>query len=87
MNPLRDFPRFLLNDVPEVQPKYAYRSLFVIVPVAAVSIGFFVWSLICMPVWIALTVGIVAIVLGFFVILRSVDRIVPRKLPANREAE
>jgi hypothetical protein len=85
MNPLRDFPRFLLNDVPEVQPKYAYRSLLVIVPIAVVSIGFFVWALVALSVWIALTVGIAIIALGFVTSVRLVSRIVPKRIPTNRE--
>ncbi len=85
MNPLRDFPRFLLNDVPEVQPKYAYRSLLVIVPIAVVSIGFFVWALVALSIWIALTVGIAITALGFVTSVRLVSRIVPKRIPTNRE--
>ena len=86
MNPLRDFPMWLLNDVPEKQPKYAYRSLLVIVPIAVVSIGFFVWSLVALPLWIALTAGIAVIALAFMAVLGLVNRIVPKKFPTDEDS-
>ena len=85
MDLLRDFPMWLFNDVPERQPKYAYRSLLVIVPIAVISIGFFVWSLIALSMWIALTAGIAIIALAFVAVVIAVDRIVPKKVPTDRE--
>ena len=82
---LRRFPMWLLNDVPERGPKYARRSLMVILPVAAVAIGFFVWSLVFLSIWIALTLGLVVMGLAFLVILIAVSRILPGKLPAERD--
>ena len=86
MNPLRDFPLWLLNDVPERQPKYAHRSLLVLIPIAGISIGFFVWSLVVLPLWIALTAGIAAIVLGFVAVQALVNRIVPKRLPPDEDS-
>ena len=85
MKALRDFPMWLFNDVPERQPRYAYRSLMVIVPIATVAIGFFVWSLVALSLWIALTAGVALIAPGFVVVLRLVNRIAPKKLPADKE--
>jgi len=85
MDLLRDFPMWLFNDVPERPPKYAYRSLLVIVPIAVISIGFFVWSLIALSMWIALTAGIAIIALAFVAVVIAVDRIVPKKVPTDRE--
>jgi hypothetical protein len=85
MKALRDFPMWLFNDVPERDPKYAHRSLAVILPVAAVAIGFFVWLLVAVSVWIALTLGLVVMGLAFLVILVAVNQILPKKLPAERD--
>jgi hypothetical protein len=85
MKALRDFPMWLFNDVPARDPKYARRSLMVILPIAAVAIGFFVWLLVAVSIWIALTLGLVVIGLAFLVILVAVNRILPKKLPADRE--
>ena len=85
MKTLRDFPTWLFNDIPERQPMYAYRSLMVIVPIATVAIGFFVWSLVALSLWIALTAGVALIAPGFVVVLRLVNRIAPKKLPADKE--
>jgi len=84
MKALRDFPMGLLNEIPERGPQYAYRSLAVSLPVAAVAVGFFVWLLVAVSIWIALTLGLVVIGLTFLVILFAVDRILPRKLPVER---
>jgi hypothetical protein len=81
----RDFPAWLFNDVPEREPKYAYRSLLVIFPVATISIGVFVWALISLPLRLALPIGAFAIGLGFWTVLRLVDRIVSPKFPTTRE--
>ena len=85
MKALRDFPMWLFNDVPERGPKYAHRSLMVILPVAPVAIGFFIWSLVALSVWMALTLGLVVLGLAFLVILIRVNRIVPRKLPVEKD--
>jgi hypothetical protein len=85
MKALRDFPMWLLNDVPERDPKYAHRSLIVILPVATVAIGFFVWLLVAVSVWIALTLGLVVMGLAFLVILAAVNRILPKKLPVEKD--
>jgi len=61
MKALRDFPMWLFNDIPERDPRYAHRSLMVILPLATVAIGFFVWSLVALSIWIALTLGLVVI--------------------------
>ena len=76
---------WLLNDVPEREPKFAYRALLVIVPVAAISIGFFVWCLVALPVWEALTAGIAVIALGFIAVLAAVNRIMLGKMPAAKD--
>ena len=85
MDLLRDFPAWLLNDVPERQPKYAYLSLLVIIPVFLLLIGLFVWFAASLPWWMAVPMGICAIVLGFFAVVALVGRIVPKKLPTDRE--
>jgi len=76
---------WLLNDVPERESKFAYRALLVIVPVAAASIGFFVWCLVALPVWAALTAGIAVIALGFIAVLAVVNRIMLGKMPATKD--
>ena len=83
MNLLRDFPMWLFNDVPEPQPKYARRSVLVIASIAAISIGLFAWTAVSLPWWIALTAGLVLIVLSFVATVNLVDRIVPKKLPKD----
>ena len=84
MKALRDFPMWLLNEIPERDPRYAYRSLAIILPVAAVAIGFFVWLLVAVSIWIALTIGLVVLGLAFLVILFAVNRILPKKMPVER---
>jgi hypothetical protein len=86
MDLLRDFPVWLFNDIPERPPKYAYRSLLVIFPIAVVSIAFFVWSLIALPIPIALLAGTLSMAVGFIVVLRLVDRIVPKRFPKNEDS-
>jgi hypothetical protein len=76
---------WLLNDGPERELKFAYRALFIIVPVAAISIGFFVWCLVALSIWIALTAGIGVIALGFICVLAAVNRIMLGKTPAGRD--
>jgi len=85
MKALRDFPMWLFNDVPERDPKYAHRSLMVILPVATVAVGFFVWLLLAVSIWIALTLGLAVIGLAFLVIIIAVSRILPKKLPVDKE--
>lgn len=77
---------WLLNDVPERQPKFAYRALLIIVPVATISIGFFVWCLVALSIWIALTVGIAVIALGFIAVFAAVNRIMLGKEPTDRDS-
>ncbi len=74
---------WLLNDVPEKQPKYTYRSLLVIFPLATLSIGFFVWAVVKLPLWIALPAGIVVIAFAFILTFRIVNRIIPDHLPKD----
>jgi hypothetical protein len=83
---LRDFPIWLLNDVPEREPKFAYRALLVIIPVAAISIGFFVWCLVALSIWIALTAGIAVLALGFIAVLAAVNRIMFGKMPRHGDS-
>ena len=85
MNPLRQFPRFLLNDVPERHPKYLYLSLLVIVPILTASIGVLLWLATSAPWWIALLAGIAGLAIGFLTVLRLVDRILPKKLPVDKD--
>ena len=82
---LHDFLPWLLNDVPERQPKYAYLSLLVIIPVFLVLIALCVWFAVSLPWWMAMPMGIAAAVLGFLVVVALVGRILPKKLPADRE--
>jgi len=82
---LRDFPMWLLNDIPERQPKFAYRALLVIFPVATITVGFFVWCLVALSIWIALTAGIAVMALGFMVVLAVVNRIMPDKFLTDRD--
>jgi len=76
---------WLLNDVPERDPGFAYRALLVIFPVAAITIGFFVWCLVFLSIWIALTVGIAVMALGFIGVLAAVNRIMLGKTPRDRD--
>ena len=85
MKALRDFPMWLFNDVPERDPRYAHRSLAVILPVTAIAVGVFVWLLVAVSIWLALTLGIVVMGAAFFVILLAVNRILPKKLPVEKD--
>jgi len=76
---------WLLNDIPERQPKFAYRALLVIFPVATITVGFFVWCLVALSIWIALTAGIAVMALGFMVVLAVVNRIMPDKFLTDRD--
>jgi hypothetical protein len=79
----------LLDDgfaVPERGAKYRYQSLLVIFPVAVISLGIFIWLSAFWPWWAALPLGIVAIALGFLVVLRIVSRIVPKKFPTDEDS-
>ena len=70
---------------PERDPKYAHRSLLVIVPVATVCVAAIAWSVLVFPFWFAVLFSVAAIVLSFVLVLVLVDRIVPKKLPVNKE--
>lgn len=83
MDLLRDFPPWLLNEVPERQPKYL--SLLAIVPILLLLIGLRVWLAVSLPWWMAVPMGIGAIILGFLAVVGLVGRIVPKKLPIDRE--
>ena len=82
---LRDFPPWLLNEVAERLPKYAYLLLLVIIPVVFVLVGLCVWLAVSLPWWMSVPMGIAAAALGFLAVVALVDRIVPKKLPAVRE--
>ena len=81
---LRDFPPWLLNDVAERQPKYAYLSLLVILPISLLLIGLLLWLAASLPWWMAVPVSIGAVVLSFLAVVALVGRIVPKKLPIDR---
>jgi len=85
MKALRDFPMWLFNDVPERDPKYAHRSIMVILPVATIAVGIFVWLLVAVSIWIALTLGLLVTELALLVILFAVSRILPKKLPVEKD--
>ena len=76
---------FLFFASPERDPKYAHRSLLVIVPVATACVGAIAWSLLAFPFWFAVLFSVAAIVLAFVLVLVLVDRIVPKKMPINKE--
>jgi len=76
---------FLFFASPERDPKYAHRSLLVIVPVATACVAAIAWSVLVFPFWFAVLFSVAAIVLGFVLVLVLVDRIVPKKMLINKE--
>jgi hypothetical protein len=76
---------FLFFASPERDPKYAHRSLLVIVPVAIACLAAIAWSVLVFQLWFAVLFSVAAVVLGFVLVFVLVDRIVPKKLPVNKE--
>jgi hypothetical protein len=66
--------------------KYRYRSGPVIVVIALISIGLFVWLAISLPWWAGFPSGVAVIAVGFLVLLKLVNRILPKKFPASEDS-
>lgn len=66
--------------------KYRYLSVFVIVAVALISIGLFLWFTISLPWWVGLPAGIAVLAAGFLLLLKLVNRIVPKKFPTGEDS-
>jgi hypothetical protein len=62
---------------------YRYRSVPVIVTVASASFVLFLWLAITLPWWVGLPAGVAVLSAGFLPLLKLVNRIVPRKFPAD----
>jgi hypothetical protein len=71
--------------VPERGAKYRYLSTLVVVPAAVISLGLLFWLGVSLPWWGALPLGLATIALCFFLVLWIVNRILPRKLPTERD--
>ncbi len=74
---------FSLREQAERGAKYRYLSVSLIVIISLASFGFFLWLTISLPWWIGLPVGIAVLAVGFLVVLKLVNLILPEKLPAN----
>ena len=66
--------------------KYRYRSGPVIVVIALISIGLFVWCAISLPWWAGLPAGVAALAVEFLVLLKLVNHILPKKFSASEDS-
>jgi hypothetical protein len=72
--------------VPERGAKYRYLSILVIVPAFAISLGLVIWLGVSLPWWAAFPLGLATIALCFLLVLRIVNRIVPKKFPTDQSS-
>jgi hypothetical protein len=77
---------FSLMGPAEQGSKYRYLSAPVIVVVALVSIGLFLWLAISLPWWVGLPTGVAVLVAGFLLVLKVVNNIVPKKFPSGEDS-
>jgi len=77
---------FSLMEPAERDSKYRYRSVPVIVVVALVSIGLFLWLASSLPWWVGLPAGVALLALGFLMLLRLVNCILPKKFPVAEDS-
>jgi hypothetical protein len=76
---------FSLMEPAERGSKYRYLSMPVIVVVALTSIGMFMWLAISLPWWAGLPAGVAVLAVGFLVLLKLVNRILPKKFPVDED--
>jgi len=76
---------FSMMEPAERGAKYRYLSAPVIVIVALASFALFLWLAISLPWWVGLPAGIAVLAAGFLLLLKLVNRIVPKKLPADED--
>jgi hypothetical protein len=55
-------------------------ALSIMIPIAIICFGGFVWALFVLPLWIALLTGIPLVALGFFLAFWAVSKSMPDKL-------
>jgi uncharacterized membrane protein YbhN (UPF0104 family) len=72
--------------VPERGAKYRYLSILVVVPIAAISLGLLFWLGVSLPWWGALPLGVATIALCLLLVLRIVNRILPKKFPTGEDS-
>ena len=65
--------------------QYRYRSVPLIVTVALASFGLFLWLAISLSGWVGCPAGIAVLAAGFLFLLKLVNRVVPRKFPADED--
>ena len=67
--------------MPVKDAKYRYLTNAVVIPVSILSCALCVGAVLTLPWWAALPSGIAAIALGFLLVLRIMNRILPKKFP------
>jgi hypothetical protein len=76
---------FSVMEPAERGAKYRYRSPPVIVTVALTSFGLFLWLAISFPWWVGSPAGIAVLTAGILLLLKLVNLIVLRKMPADED--
>jgi cyanate permease len=74
-----------LMGLPERDAKYRYLAILALCVIVPVVFGLFFWAAASFAWWKALPLGILLIGAGFFLLLRVVDRILPKKLPRQED--
>ncbi len=74
---------FSLMEPAERGSKYRYLSTPVIVVVALIAIGLFLWFAISLPWWVGFPVGVAVLAACFLLVLKLVNNIVPKKFPTG----
>lgn len=77
---------FSLMEPAERSAKYRYLSAPLIVVVALISIGLFLWFAISLPWWVGLPAGVAVLAAGFLLVLKLVNTIVPKKFPTGEDS-
>jgi uncharacterized protein (DUF983 family) len=74
-----------LMEMPERDAKYRYRAILVLLVIGPVVFGLFLWAAASLAWWKALPLGPLLIGAGFFLLLKVVDGVLPKKLPQQKD--
>ena len=74
-----------LMEMPERDAQYRYRAILAMWLLGPVVFGLFLWAAVSLPWWKALPLGLALIGTAVFVLLKVVSRILPNKLPQQKD--
>jgi predicted tellurium resistance membrane protein TerC len=69
----------------ERDARYRYLAILAMVILVPIAFGLFLWAAVLLPWWQALPLGLISLCTGFFVLLKIVDRFLPKKLPQQKD--